>query len=46
MLKREEVIAMATGGSKCTHSGKCGTGNHTGNSGHGWCQFCKICNPK
>jgi len=27
-----------------THSGKCGTGGHKGN-GHGWCKWCKICNP-
>jgi hypothetical protein len=30
----------------CTHSGKCGAKNHKGGSSHGWCKYCKICNPR
>lgn len=31
--------------SSCNHSGTpCGTKYHSG-SGHGWCYYCKRCNP-
>lgn len=51
--KKQEVMIIRSNKSikflhpSCTHpaSVPCGTGSHRG-TGHGWCYYCKKCNPR
>jgi hypothetical protein len=45
VMNKSKTTVKAEMARDCSHSGKCGTKNHSGTSSHGWCKYCKKCNP-